>query len=185
MNKFLGFVILLVFIFSSCTTNHPTINYKYPHEGYYNNAALAVKDYEPVGIIIVKSSEIIDEEGYHTGSKITSEMLMLEAKKLDANDVINIKIDINIVEDFVEGRNGFEIHRTTYNYTATALAIKYTKAVTTGNTSNNYQNIGNKILSSESESETETNTNSKVSKAPFVILGILAAAGIGGVLALW
>jgi len=173
MSKLISIVVLSTFVFFSCTTNLPSVNYKYPYEGYFNNAALAVKDYEPVGIIIVKSSEMIDEDGNHTGSKITHEMLMLEAKNMDANDVINIRIDINEVKEIVRSNYyDIDIKRTTYNYTATALAIKYTKAVTAGNSSNN------KI--SASETETETNTNTKKSKTPWVILGIVSAVLIGG-----
>ena len=84
--------------FASCaTTTYPAVNYHYPQSGNSNNATIVVKDYQPMGIIFVKSSEIVDGAGNHTGSKITYEMLMLEAKKLDADDVINIRIDMNQV----------------------------------------------------------------------------------------
>jgi uncharacterized protein YbjQ (UPF0145 family) len=86
------------------------------------NALLAVKDYETKGIIIVKSNEKIDAMKRRTGSRITYEMLMEEARKLGADDVINVRVDVSRVVNFDRGRE--EV----YTYTATALAIKYTEA---------------------------------------------------------
>jgi len=181
MKKLPGFIILIVFVFSSCTTYTPsTKNHTYPHEGQFNNAALAVKDYDPVGIIVVKSTETVDGDGNHTGSKITSEMLMLEAKKLDANDVINVKIDINQVEEIVSGKDG-DITKTTYNYTATALAIKYTKAITSENISNSSIDIGKTMVITKQEVKTGTNSagkNSGGSKALGIILAVLVGIGM-------
>jgi hypothetical protein len=100
------------------------VDFSFPNIGVMNKADIAVKDYQTVGIIIVKSSETIDSRGSHTGSKITYEMLMLEAQRLNADDVINIRIDVNqVIETIVDNRG--PITKTTYNYTATALAIRY------------------------------------------------------------
>jgi len=64
----------------------------------------------------------------HTGSEITYDLLIGEAKKLGADDIINVRID----------RTDASLHGTfdwlfgyteKYAYTANALAIKYTKAV--------------------------------------------------------
>lgn len=127
------FGIGLLVIFASCA-NTPKVDHGYPHIGSSNNALIAVKDYETLGIIFVKSTEIMDDKGNHTGSKITHEMLMKEAQKLGADDVINIKIDINQIVDIIfETPFGGETKRTTYNYTASALAIKYTSAVISDN----------------------------------------------------
>ena len=136
------FLISLFFIFVSCISNTPVVDYSFPHIGSSNNASIVVKNYETLGIIFVKSTEVIDGNGNHTGSKITYEMLMLEAQELGADDVINIRIDVNQKEDFAFGG---ELIKTTFNYTATALAIKYTTAlaVLEGNIGNNPQNIGN------------------------------------------
>ena len=127
MRRILGFAVLLIIgTFTSCVYMPPTIDYGYPQAGTTNVASIVVKDYVTLGIIIVKSAEIFDGLGNHTGSKITNEMLMLEARKLGADDVINIRTDVNRVVDF--SSDGKPI-KTTYNYTATALAIKYTTAV--------------------------------------------------------
>ena len=127
MRKILGLAALVIIgIFSSCAYTPPTVDYGYPDKGTSNAASIVVKDYVTLGIVIVKSSETIDGNGNHTGSKITYEMLMLEAQKLGADDVINIRTDINQVIDFSD--SGKPV-RTTYNYTATALAIKYTTAL--------------------------------------------------------
>jgi len=103
--------------------------------GTYNEAAIPVKDYITKGIIFVESKVTIDINGEKTGSEITNEMLMREAAKLDADDVINVKIDKieahKIVDsydkdgDFVKRR----YKQLNYIYKATGLAIKYTKVV--------------------------------------------------------
>jgi len=143
MNKFLGLVILVVFVFSSCVTP-PVVNHSYPQFGSSGNATLAVKDFAPVGLIFVTSSETIDSLGNHRGSKITYEMLMREAQKLDANDVINIKIDVNQVVE-VTNAAGFEVVKTTFNYTASALAIRYTNAIAVEGRGARTQDISNAI----------------------------------------
>lgn len=136
MNRLLSVSALFVFILASCATS-PEINYGYPESGNVNNSAIVpVKDYETAGIIIVKSSEVIDSRGNHTGSKITYEMLMLEAQKLNADDILNIRIDVNQIQEVLESSFGTTITRTTYNYTATALAIRYTTVVPAGNAVN-------------------------------------------------
>ena len=123
------------------------INFNIPNYGNINNVAIAVKDFETRGIIFVRSAETIDGNGNHTGSKITYEMLMLEAQKLGADDIINIKIDVNPVREVIH-ENGFNVTRTVYNYTATALAIKYTNALPIGSENSkdivNVMNITNR-----------------------------------------
>ena len=125
----------LLFVFASCAYIPPSIiDHAYPYTGSSNDASIVAKDYETLGIIFVQSTEVIDANGNHTGSKITYEMLMKEAQKLGADDLINLRIDVNEKEDFSD--DGRPI-RTTFEYTASALAIKYTTAVITGgNTSN-------------------------------------------------
>ena len=145
MSKLLSLSIAVFFVLLSCTTNPaPKVDYAFPHTGTSNNAAIVVKDYETLGIIFVKSTEIIDSSGNHTGSKITHEMLMLEAQKLDADDVINVRIDVNPVEGF--SATG-ELISTTYNYTASALAIKYTAAAAGATTVSAPQLMANSEIS--------------------------------------
>jgi hypothetical protein len=175
MNKLISGCILISFIFVSCTTvaNVPNVNYNYPNNGITNNAVLAVKDYEPIEIIFVKSSEVIDGDGNHTGSKITYEMLMLEAQKLEADDVINIKIDVNQKEEIIKTNDNYYITQTTYNYTASALAIKYTTAIQTGNPANSFQDIGNDMIIPKEEQKAGSSTSTAVG----VVLAILAGIG--------
>ncbi|WP_413854207.1 hypothetical protein [Candidatus Ruminimicrobium bovinum] len=134
--------------------------------GTYNEAAIPVKDYITKGIIFVESKVTIDVNGEKTGSEITNEMLMREAAKLDADDVINVKIDKieahKIVDsydkdgDFVKRR----YKQLNYIYKATGLAIKYTKVVEypaqnvttlSNNTEQQKQNIEKDMKNSKSK----------------------------------
>jgi len=110
------------------TTTSPRVDYSYPHDGITNNVSIAAKDFRSVGIVFVTSQEVIDSFGSHTGSKITYEMFMREAARLQADDVINIKIDINRKVE-VQSVSGITRSITTYNYTGTGLAIRYTDAI--------------------------------------------------------
>ena len=133
-------------VFSSCAAAPVPVRrveYGYPQLGNTNNAAIAVKDYTTLGTITVKSAEVIDGNGNRTGSKITYEMLMREAQRLNADDIINVRIDVNEKLDFDLGGNPI---RTTHNYTATASAIRYTTAipgVAAAGGAQRIENIGN------------------------------------------
>ena len=181
--KYIFCLIYLFFLFWGCSVTPPpvstpsgsiapdipinsTINFNIPNYGNINNVAIAVKDFETRGIIFVRSAEIIDGNGNHTGSKITYEMLMLEAQKLGAEDVINIKIDVNPIREIFH-ENSFNVSRTIYNYTATALAIKYTNALPIG--SENSQDIVNVMNITSRETRTRgaaTRTNVPSSSIP-------------------
>lgn len=135
MKKLISVMVFLVICLISCETypKYPTVNYSYPRDGVSNNADIVTKDFISLGVIFVNSVEIIDGDGNHTGSKITYEMLMREAVKLGADDVINIKIDVNQKEERqVSSNDDTVITVVTYSYTATGLAIKYTDAVVSG-----------------------------------------------------
>jgi len=181
MNRLLALTILMVFILTSCGTTGSSVNFNYPQSGNTNNVAIAAKDFTSLGIIFVKSTEVIDSDGSHTGSKITYEMLMLEARRLNADDVINIRIDVNQVQETVKGSNGLDITRITYNYTASALAIRYTTAITSGASS--IRDTGSSI------SMTNNNTPPRRSNVRrglviggvsvgIVVLGIIAVAAL-------
>jgi uncharacterized protein YbjQ (UPF0145 family) len=126
LTAFIG--IALVLVLSSCyTTLNRNVDYWYVLTGTHNDASLVtMKDYETVGIVIVKSTEEVDNMGNHTGSQITYEMIMTEAKRLNADDIINIRVDTNHKEHF--SKDG-ELEKITFNYTATGLAIKYTRGI--------------------------------------------------------
>ena len=68
--------------------------HSYPLMGNLNNVIIAAKDFTSVGIVFVSSEETTDARMVTTGSKVTYEMFMREAVKLQADDVINIKIDV-------------------------------------------------------------------------------------------
>jgi hypothetical protein len=156
------FGVALSFFFTSCAII-PKVDFNYPdakssiNELVVVNAPIAVKDYETLGIISAKSSEVFDADGNHTGSKITYEMLILEAQKLGADDIINLKIDINEIRDA-----SVRPVRTTYNYTATALAIKYTTGLAVENITNYTQNIENHSITAKEE----TGDGSKYERMP-------------------
>jgi len=176
MNKLISAAIILVFAFTSCATTNHDIGHSYPQSGQTNNAAIAVKDYESRGIIIVKSTEVIDALGNRSGSKITYEMLMLEAQRLNADDVINVRIDVNQVDEIIKSRDGSNVQKITYNYTATALAIKYTNAVQQAQTTGSIQEISGDLNLPSSAAAKANN------RKPFIraltIAGGLALAGI-------
>jgi hypothetical protein len=157
--KYFGIIVIALvigFSVASCAT-YPVVDYGYPHTGNENNATIVMKDYQPLGIIFVKSSEVIDSKGNHLGSKITYEMLMMEAQKMGADDIINVRIDVNKVEEFITDNPFAVVTKTTYNYTATALAIKYTTAVSIGTESVGSQNTGDILLATN-----ETNVTAEV-----------------------
>ena len=155
MKKLLWMPVFIGLILVSCASvpgsrlsgPRPRVDHSFPQTGTSNNAAIVVKDYETLGIIFVKSSVTI--AGNRTGSKITYEMLMLEAQKLGADDIINIRIDVNEKVDFDSSGNPI---RTTLNYTANALAIKYTTAVPIA--ANTSQYIANRMNVSSIETRT-------------------------------
>ncbi|MCL2244736.1 MAG: hypothetical protein FWC03_09775, partial [Treponema sp.] len=101
MKKLLGLFIVFALFFVSCASQ-PKIDYTYPQSGnIYNAAPIPVKDYETLGIIFAESTEITDENGNHNGSKITFAMLMREAAKLGADDVINLRIDVQEIKELI------------------------------------------------------------------------------------
>jgi len=98
-------------------------------EGRISQASLVPeKNFNGIGLIFVESAAIIDSRGnVIEGSKITHEMLMREAQKLGADDIINLKIDERISALSAEERTKPEYRGARrYEFKANALAIKYT-----------------------------------------------------------
>jgi len=124
----LATMLLAVGLSISCTTTNLSGN----KTGWSDYSTITVKDYEPVGIVRVVTEEItrrgfFNIAYYHTGSQITYDLLISEAKKLGADDIINVRIDqtdksFHGIFDWLVGYT----EKCTYN--ANALAIKYTKA---------------------------------------------------------
>jgi hypothetical protein len=113
----------------SCATTDLASN----RTGWSDYATVAVKDYTVVGIVRVVSEEVT-RRGFlgiahsRTGSQVTYDMLVREAKKIGADDIINVRIDrtdksLHGIFDWLVG------YTERYAYTANALAITYTRAV--------------------------------------------------------
>jgi uncharacterized protein YbjQ (UPF0145 family) len=124
----LAAVLLAAALLSSCTTTNIASN----KTGWSDYATIAIKDYTVVGIVRVVSEEVT-RRGFlgiadsRTGSQVTYDELISEAKKLGADDIINVRIDrtdasVHGIFDWLVGYT----ERCTYK--ANALAIKYTQA---------------------------------------------------------
>jgi uncharacterized protein YbjQ (UPF0145 family) len=127
------FVILTIaaVVFFGCTSNNYTANVT----GASDYSTVAVKDFVSLGIVTVKSQEIHQSGplGFSKsveGSKITFADLMQEAARLEADDIINVRIDMNTnySETSFSWLTGWV---RVYTYTGTALAIKYTEKMET------------------------------------------------------
>lgn len=130
-----GFIVLSICaalcVLAACTTN----NYSASLTGAADYSTVAVKDFVSLGIITVQSTEVHYSGPFGfkksvEGSKITFVDLMQEAAKLEADDIINVRIDMNT--NYVKGAFDWITGWTrTYTYTGTALAIKYAGSVET------------------------------------------------------
>ena len=128
MKKAIVFMMALAAL-TACTST----NFKTTTVGWSDYVDMAVKDFESLGIITLETKEVVSVSPLalyteHTGSRVTYGALFAEAAKLKADDIINVRIDVKTEErttvfDWLIGST------TTYTYTGTALAIKYTNAV--------------------------------------------------------
>ena len=120
----IGAALAAAVLFAGCTS---TVDIADADKGWTNCATIAVKDFDGVGIVMVESTKTIKVSPFRlktetTGKSVTYSDLMAEAKKLGADDIINVRLD--------KGRKGgkasfFAGGETTYTYSGTALAIKY------------------------------------------------------------
>ena len=125
-------MIMAAFAMAACTTTDYTANMA----GASDYATVAVKDFVTLGIVTVQRTEIHYSSPFGIvmrveGSKITYSDLMQEAAKLEADDIINVRIDVNAnykhsLFDWFTGWNRV------YTHTGTALAIKYTGMLDAG-----------------------------------------------------
>ena len=116
---------------AACSTNNYTANMA----GASDYSTVVVKDFTSLGIITVHATEVhyAGPFGFKKsveGSKITYSDLMQEAAKLEADDIINVRIDMNTTytKSFFDFLTGWT---RTFTYTGTALAIKYTHMLNT------------------------------------------------------
>lgn len=134
MCKIVGRTILVIGVITSllvsCQTNTDLTSNR---TGWSDYAKFAVKDFTPLGIITVNSTETLTHSPLNLsveekGSKITYNVLMTEARKLGADDIINVRVDeqhtaIRTLFDFFTG------YTDTKTFIGNALAIKYKDSV--------------------------------------------------------
>jgi len=124
-------IVLATFAFAACTSNNFAVNMS----GAADFATVAAKDFVTLGIITVRATEVhssgpLGLNRRVEGSKITFADLMQEAARLEADDIINVRIDVH--SSFRRSAfDWFTGWTRTFNYTATALAIRYTYAAET------------------------------------------------------
>jgi len=124
--KKLIFMVFVAVALVSCTT----VDYNYNTTGVSDNVTVVAKDFIPLGIVTVQTSEVhwCRPFGFKRGifgSKVTYSDLIQEAAKLEADDVINVRVDS--VAEFRKGAfDWLTGWKKTYSYTGTGLAIKYT-----------------------------------------------------------
>ncbi|MCL1819001.1 MAG: lipoprotein [Spirochaetaceae bacterium] len=116
-------------VLAACSTT----DFRTDTVGWADSVDVAVKDFVSVGIVTLEAREVVSTGPLylfteHSGGRITHAALFAEAAKLGADDIMNVRIDIKTEEkatffDWLTGSS------TTYVYTGTALAIKYTTAV--------------------------------------------------------
>ena len=129
---YVGLILTIAALGACVSTNN---DYTANLVGASDYSTVAVKDFKSLGIITVYAQEIhysgpLGIKKSVEGSKITFADLMQEAAKLEADDIINIRIDMNT--NYSKSSSAWLTGWTkTYTYTATALAIKYTEKLQT------------------------------------------------------
>ena len=124
--SFFAIALITALILASCAST----NYSANMSGASDYATVAVKDFVTLGIVTVEKIEIHHASPFGVikrieGAKITYADLMQEAARLEADDIINVRVDVNTsyagsVFDWFTGWTRV------YTHTGTALAIKYT-----------------------------------------------------------
>jgi hypothetical protein len=126
----------LALVFASCETTDMTTN----RVGWSDYMDVAVKDFESLGIVSLQTQETVTVSPLHLmtehrGSRVTYAGLFAEATKLGADDITNVRIDMQTEskKTFIDWLIGY---RTVYTYSGTALAIKYIGAIEREKSSN-------------------------------------------------
>jgi uncharacterized protein YbjQ (UPF0145 family) len=122
-------VVMLALVLGGCTTTSSVTN----KTGWSDYAGIVVKDYKILGFVHLTSTYTTTVsplciQTTHSGTMITYDMLLQEAKKLGADDVINVRIDEkhDTAHSVFDNLTGYTDTRV---YTGNALAIQYTTAV--------------------------------------------------------
>jgi uncharacterized protein YbjQ (UPF0145 family) len=110
---------------SGCTL----VDYTVPMAGKHDNAGVVVKNFILVDTVTVKATEKhkvgpLGIKRTVEGAKVTYSDLMQEAAKVKADDIINVRIDMQTTGEttIVDWLKGWE---RIFSYTGQALAIKY------------------------------------------------------------
>jgi hypothetical protein len=112
-------------VLSGCTL----VDYTVPMAGMYDNTSILVKNFILIDTVTVHTAEkhTISPLGIKRtveGTKVTYSDLMQEAAKINADDIINVRIDMQTAgkTTIVDWFQGWE---RVFSYTGRALAIKY------------------------------------------------------------
>lgn len=108
-----------------CMPMQHSSNYGVHEKGEYSVIPIVEKDFIIKDYVFVESTVTINSDGKKEGSEITSDMLMREAQKLGADDVVNVKIDKTENVEFREHFSGRSKKFQIIRYKAVGLAIKY------------------------------------------------------------
>ncbi|MDR0730541.1 MAG: hypothetical protein LBF63_02660 [Treponema sp.] len=134
MKKF-GFVLLIaaVAVLAACAS----VDHTTSKVGWSSYADIAVKNYEPLGVIFLESQEVFEYGPLGLtkslkGSRVVWSDIMAEAITLGADDIINVRIEATNQTERVKFIDFFTGYTLTYKYKATALAIKYTDEAVNG-----------------------------------------------------
>ncbi|MCL2138508.1 MAG: hypothetical protein FWH41_03135 [Treponema sp.] len=105
------------------------MDFSAPIAGKFNTADLPVKNFEIIGPVYAASTEIHTVGSFGVvkrveGAKITHNDLVIEAARLNADDIINVRIDkkTNGKAGFLNWLTGWE---RVFSYSGSAIAIKY------------------------------------------------------------
>lgn len=125
-----GFFVLPALAAFAVLAGCATINLSQPLQGKYALAVTAFKNYEVIGLVSITSTEVhtVGPLGFVKkveGTKITHGDLVRAAAGLDADEVIDVRIEMN-----TSGKAGFFDWlvgwQRVFTYTGEATAIKYT-----------------------------------------------------------
>jgi len=120
-------LLVAALILAGCASTDYTANMS----GASDYATVAVKDFVTLGIVTVETTEIHHASPFGfiktiEGEKISYAKLMQEAARLEADDIINVRIDVHTKYSGT-AFDWFTGWTRVYTHTATALAIKYTE----------------------------------------------------------
>ena len=137
--KKMAFCVLVCIAMAGCATITATRE-EVTSKGTIEQITLKEKNFTVIGTIFLTSSATIDGNGsIIDGSPVTYEMLMKEAKKLEADDIANLRIDTiqknTEIQTLKQERAEYGeristasqriIAQRVVTYNAVALAIKY------------------------------------------------------------